>query len=110
VIVVGLGGVLVETMGETSVRLGPVNRETALAMLGETRAGVMLGGVRGKGSYDSEAAAAAIVSLSQLAAATADLLASVEINPLIVLDRGQGAVGVDVLIEPSPTPGAARLR
>lgn len=99
VVVAGPGGVHVETMRDVSVRLGPVDRATALEMLGETRAGELLAGVRGKGPFDAEAAADAIVALSRFGAATGGILASAEINPLIVLERGRGAVGVDVLLE-----------
>jgi acetate---CoA ligase (ADP-forming) len=98
-IVVGLGGMLVEVIKDVSLRLAPVDRATALAMLRETKAGTLLAGFRGKGPYDAEAAADAIAALSRVAAATSDTVAAIEINPLIVLERG--AVGVDVLIQPA---------
>ena len=88
---------------EAATRLGPVDRETALAMLRETRAGALLAGVRGKGPFDAEAAAEAIAALSRFGAATRGLLSAVEVNPLIALEQGQGAVGVDVLwVEMAP--------
>ena len=103
VVVAGLGGIHVEVFREAATRLGPVERETALAMLRETRAGALLAGVRGKGPFDAEAAAEAIAALSRFGAATRGLLSAVEINPLIALEQGQGAVGVDVLwVEMAP--------
>lgn len=101
ILVVGLGGVHVELLREVSLRLGPVDRATASAMLSETRAGTLLDGFRGKGPYDVEAAAEAIAALSRFGAATRGLVAAAEINPLIVRPRGQGALGVDALIEPA---------
>jgi hypothetical protein len=109
VVVAGLGGVHVEVMREVSVRLGPVDRDTALTMLHETRAGQFLAGVRGQAPFDAEAAADAIVALSRFGAATRGLVAAVEINPLLVLDRGRGAVGVDLLLERLPRDTKASL-
>jgi acetate---CoA ligase (ADP-forming) len=102
--VVGLGGVYVELLREPAIRLGPVTVETAAAMLRQTRAGTVLDGFRGQGPYDVEAAARAVVALSALGAATHGTLAAIEVNPLIVRPRGQGAVGVDVVIEGTPRP------
>lgn len=99
VLVVGVGGILVEILKDVSVRLGVVDRQGALEMLGETAAGKLLAGVRGAGPYDLDAAAAVIARLSVLGVASRGLLKSIEINPLIVLERGSGALGVDVLIE-----------
>lgn len=99
IIVVGLGGTYVEVSSDVSLRVGPVDHATALKMLGETRAGTLLAGTRGQGAYDIDAAARAIVALSQFGAETRSQFASIEINPLIVLPKGQGASGVDVVIE-----------
>lgn len=98
-LVVGLGGIFVELLRETSERLGPVDEDTARAMLDETKAGQVLRGFRGQGSFDIAAAAAAIAAISRFGAATIDSLAALEINPLIVHSSGQGATGVDLLIE-----------
>jgi acetyltransferase len=102
VLVVGLGGILVEFIKSVSVRLGPVDAAEARAMLDECRAGEMLAGLRGKGPYDIAAAAAAIAALSRFAAAAGPYIGALEINPLIV--GAKGAVGVDVLLTP-PAPG-----
>ncbi|MEO8203176.1 MAG: acetate--CoA ligase family protein, partial [Betaproteobacteria bacterium] len=100
-VVVGPGGLLVEVMGKASVRRGPVDAETAAAMLNETAAGTLLDGVRGRGACDRDAAARAIAALSQLGAALHATAATIEINPLIV--GAHGALGVDLLIEPHRT-------
>ena len=99
-LVVGLGGMFVELLNKSSERLGPVDEATAKAMLDETRAGQILRGFRGQGPYDIGAAAAAIAAISRFGAATIDSVSVLEINPLIVHVAGEGATGVDLLLEP----------
>ena len=99
VIAVGVGGTLVEIIRQASIRLAPVDREAALAMLDETPAGCLLRGVRGRGPYDIEAAADALTAFARLAHAAGDALRALEINPLIVLEQGKGVLGVDVVFE-----------
>ena len=98
-VVVGLGGTYVEIASDVAVRIGPVDLETAHAMLAETKAAKLLAGVRGKGPFDADAAAQAIVALSAFGARTRGTYAGIEVNPLIVLPAGHGAVGVDAVIE-----------
>ena len=69
-------------------------------MLDETRAGKLLRGTRGADPYDIDVAVAVIVALSRLGAAGEDVLAAIEINPLIV--HRTGAVAVDLLVEGTP--------
>ena len=76
----------------TRIESGVPSNATAKA------AAKLLAGFRGRGPYDPKAAARAIAALSRFGAATIGKLASIEINPLIVNENG--AVGVDVLIEP----------
>ena len=97
-VLAGPGGVLAEISAQASVRLGPVDLAMARAMLGETAAARLLGGVRGRPRCDIDAAARAIAAFSRLAAAHVGHYAALEINPLIVTARG--AVGVDLLLEP----------
>jgi acetate---CoA ligase (ADP-forming) len=99
VIVAGLGGIFVEVIKDVALRLGPVDSESAAAMLNETAAGRLLAGNRGSPPFDLGAAAEAISRLSVVGAAARKSLHAIEINPLIVLERGKGAFGVDALIE-----------
>jgi acyl-CoA synthetase (NDP forming) len=98
-VVVGPGGVLVDVVKQASVRRGPIDASTAAEMLDETVVGALLAGVRGAPPVDRAAAAEAIAALSRLGALLHGAVATIEINPLIVLERG--AVGVDLLIERS---------
>lgn len=102
-IVVGMGGTYVEIFKAASLRMAPLGRDEALDMLRQGALGKILAGARGKGPYDIEAAAGAVVALSNFALGTADLFAAIEINPLIVLEKG--AFGVDVVLEPRGAKG-----
>ncbi|MBV8166755.1 MAG: acetate--CoA ligase family protein, partial [Alphaproteobacteria bacterium] len=95
-VVVGPGGLLVEVMRGAAVRRAPIDADEAAAMLDETAAGV-----RGGPPLDRAAAAAAVAALSRLGALLHGRVATIEINPLIVTERG--AVGVDLLVEPAPS-------
>ena len=99
VVMVGPGGLFVETLRDVSFRIGPVGAGEVRDMLHETHAATFLSGLRGKAASDVGAAINAVVALSSFAAATADRVASVEINPLIVLPEGRGAVAVDAVLE-----------
>lgn len=103
IVVVGVGGILVETMKQTSLRLGPVSAETAREMLAETPAAALIAGVRGKGPFDLEAAIEAIVGFSAFAYATTDAAATIEINPLVVRAKGKGVMALDLVLEPLPS-------
>ena len=96
----GLGGVFVEIAKDNVLRRAPVSRDDALAMVRSIKAFALLDGARGRPRMDIEALAEAISRLSAWANQYADEFAGVEINPLIVLPRGQGVIAVDALISP----------
>jgi hypothetical protein len=99
VTVVGMGGINAEAFKETSVRLGPVDPLTAREMFSETVIGTLLAGRHGRRRLDADAAARAVAALSRIGAGMSGVLSSVEVNPLMVLGEGHGALGVDVLME-----------
>jgi acyl-CoA synthetase (NDP forming) len=98
VIMFGLGGIFVEVLKDVALRLAPIDKPGALAMIAEINGRAILEGVRGQQPCDIDALADALVKLSQFAAAHADDVESIDINPLIVLPRGQGAYALDALI------------
>ena len=98
VVMVGLGGIFVEVLHDVALRLAPVDRSGAIAMIGEIKGRAVLEGARGRPPLDTEALADALVALSRFAAALADEIESVDINPFLVLPRGQGAVALDALV------------
>lgn len=99
VVVFGSGGVLVELLKDSSLRLPPLSRREALEMIHETRGVRLLQGFRGQPPADVDALVDALVRLSQLAADLGDLVVALDVNPLMVLPKGQGVRAVDALVE-----------
>ena len=96
IIVVGAGGILVELTKDVAFRLLPVGADDARAMLAELKVSKLLDGYRGKPAADVDALVAAICGLSDYYLNHRHLLADLEINPVIVLPKGQGLRAVDV--------------
>ena len=96
VVMVGLGGVFTEVMKDVAFRVAPVSPETAEEMVNELKGVALLKGARGKRPVDMAALSKAISDLSIFAAAHADTLDSVEMNPVRALP--QGCLALDALI------------
>ncbi|AEW94721.1 MULTISPECIES: acetate--CoA ligase family protein [Streptomycetaceae] len=96
-VTVGLGGVLVEVLRDTSVRVPPFGEDEARAMLRELRGAPLLDGVRGAPPADTDALVDVVLRTQRMALELGDLLGELDINPLMVLPRGQGAVALDAL-------------
>ncbi len=96
VLLVGLGGVLVEVLRDTALALAPVGKAEARRMLEGLRGWKLLAGYRGAPPVDVDAACEAIARISEFAADHADLVAEVDVNPLLA--RPDGAVALDALI------------
>jgi acyl-CoA synthetase (NDP forming) len=96
--VISAGGVLIEFLAERAVVLPPVTPAAARAILDRLRVGAVLSGVRGQPPADLTAIADAIAALSALAAELGDVLAALDVNPLIC--GPAGAVAADVLAVP----------
>ncbi|MFN8682378.1 acetate--CoA ligase family protein [Paracoccus sp. P2] len=94
-VLVAAGGVMTEILQDRAIRMAPVDLETAHRMLGELRSLPLLTGFRGKAAGDLDAVASAIVALSQLV--LNPQVDELEINPLMVMPEGQGALAVDVV-------------
>ena len=103
VVVVGLGGIFAEIIQDVAVRPAPVDEAEAMAMLRSLKAFPVLDGARGRAKADLKAAAGAIAALSRFAAAHADEVAEIDINPLLLLPEGQGAMALDALLVPAKT-------
>ncbi|MFK7942386.1 MAG: acetate--CoA ligase family protein [Paracoccaceae bacterium] len=96
VVMAGLGGVFTEIFADISFRQAPVSQETARGMLEELKGAKLLKGYRGKHPVDLDAASSAISKLSIFAAAHADAIESVEMNP--VRARQHDCMALDALI------------
>jgi acetyltransferase len=93
----GLGGIYVEVLKDVTFRLCPVSLEDARQMITEIRAFGLLRGARGEHPADLEAVADTIVKISALATDFPEIT-ELDVNPLIVADRGGGALAADIRI------------
>ncbi len=94
-VLVGLGGLLVEILQDVQIAPAPLRPEDALAMLRRLKLWPVLAGVRGRPPLDVTAAADALVRLSWLAADLGGRLAEMDLNPILLRAAGGGAVAVD---------------
>lgn len=99
VVLCGLGGILVEVLKDIAVGIPPLTRLQAHDLLSRLRGFQILAGMRGKPAGDVEALCDAIVAVANLAVSLGDQLNGIDINPLIVLPKGQGVVAVDAVVE-----------
>ncbi len=95
-IVVGLGGVLVEILADTAVELAPVDAGAARRMLESLKGYRLLTGYRGAAPVDLDRLAGIVSSVSRLAADLADVIGEIDVNPVIC--SAERIVAVDGLI------------
>ena len=93
-LVCGLGGVLVELVRDVAFRLPPVSDLDAREMFSRLRAAHLLDGYRGMPPGDREALVGLITRVSALVEVVPELR-ELDLNPVKVLEPGQGAVAVD---------------
>jgi acyl-CoA synthetase (NDP forming) len=93
----GSGGIFAEVFEDVAFRVPPFTKRQARAMVEETRGARLLHGVRGRPAGDVDALVDAIMRLQRLALEVGDEIAELDVNPLMVLPRGQGVVAVDSL-------------
>jgi acyl-CoA synthetase (NDP forming) len=98
VLLLGAGGVAAELFQDTALRLLPITRVDAEAMLEELKAVRLLRGWRGAPPADRTALVDAILAFAAMAAAAGERLVEAEINPLFVLPEGEGVCAVDGLV------------
>ena len=98
VVMVGSGGTLAEVLNDVAFRKAPIGRAEAKRMIAELAGARVLEGARGRPRCDLDALAGAVAALSRFAAAHADVIESVDVNPLAVLPEGEGALALDALI------------
>lgn len=96
VVMVGLGGVLIEVLKDVVFRAAPVTDGEALRMLDELKSRAVLDGVRGRPPVDKAALAQMISAVSTLGAAGGSRLVELDLNP--VMAGPKGAIAVDWLM------------
>src|SRR5205085_9206634 len=104
VVMLGLGGIFVEVLRDVTFRIAPFGIEEAHNMIRELRGAAILEGARGQPPCDIGALAEALSRLSVFVTAQKGQFTSIDVNPLLVRPKGQGAAALDALIL---TPAAA---
>jgi len=105
-VIVGLGGILVEVMRDTALRLAPLSAGDARAMLAELRGAAMLRGVRGQAPSDLDAIVNLLVKLSEFAIAHPEVR-EMDLNPVSVYARGLAVLDARVLVGSSESKTVA---
>ncbi len=96
-LMIGLGGIYVEILGDVSFRLAPVSEEEAAEMLRELKSYALLRGTRGEKAADVDAVVESILRISQLVVDFPEI-AEMDVNPLRVLEEGKGCLAADARI------------
>jgi acyl-CoA synthetase (NDP forming) len=96
VILFGTGGVDLELTRDVAIGACPLDEAGALDLIARTRAGVIIGGYRGRPPLDRTALAQAIVALSNVMEDAQGAIAEIDVNPFLL--REQGGVALDALV------------
>jgi acyl-CoA synthetase (NDP forming) len=103
-IMVGLGGILVEVLKDVAFRICPIDAAEARAMLGELKGHALLSGFRGEAAVDDTALVDVMVRIGGadgLLMRHANTVAELDLNPVIVSASGAVAADARVLLEPA---------
>jgi len=103
-IMTGLGGVFVEVMKDVSFRICPITRADAAEMLSELRGAPLLQGARGRAPVSTDALIDILVKIGGekgLLTQSADEIAEIDINPIIVTAEGATAVDARFILQQS---------
>ncbi|MDU6730711.1 MAG: acetate--CoA ligase family protein, partial [Bradyrhizobium sp.] len=97
ILMVGLGGIWVEALGDVQLLAPDLPRAAIIERLRRLKAAKLLDGFRGAPPIDLDAVADVIALLGQLMLQYPEVT-EVDINPLVAYGRGQGVVALDALI------------
>ena len=97
VLLLGLGGIWVEALGDVQVLTGNADGVQILEALGKLRSAKFLTGFRGAPPADLDAVVQVLLAIGQLMQ-TIPELTEIDVNPLMVHAKGQGATALDALI------------
>jgi acetate---CoA ligase (ADP-forming) len=97
-LVMGLGGIFVEILADVAIRIPPISAAEARRALESLKGAKVFAGARGAPPADIDAFAEMAARLSWLAYDLRDEIGELDLNPVIVLPKGQGAFAVDALV------------
>ena len=95
---VGLGGLFVEVLRDRVILPTPISINEALRALSQLKGSAILDGVRGRLASDKIALAELMVKLSNFGSDFSDIIAEIDLNPVIVHEEGHGVTIADGLI------------
>ena len=95
---------MVELMRDSASLLIPTTRERVLQALGQLRCTPLFSGFRGAPPADLNAAADVILAVAGMVEDDPTAIVELDINPLLLLAEGQGAIAADALICLSAKP------
>ncbi len=93
----GLGGIYVELFKNVTFRLAPIGRNNARRMITGIKGFEVLTGFRGKPEADIETIEKLLVGLSNMVMDNPQIK-ELDINPLLVHEKGKGATAADIII------------
>ena len=97
-LLIGGGGITVEVIRDSASLLLPTTRDRVLHALGRLKSAPLFGGFRGAPPADLNAAADVILAVAGMVEDDPSYIVELDINPLMLLAEGQGAVAADALI------------
>lgn len=99
VVMLGEGGTLVEVRRDVISLLAPFSADEVLEGLQRLRIAPLFDGYRDRPALDLAAFADAAVKLGDFACRYRERIRSIDINPVMVLARGEGVLAVDAVVE-----------
>ena len=96
-VMVGLGGIFAEALGDVAFRLAPLQPVDAADLVDDLANQALLGAVRGEPPVDRTALAGILLALAEVGTDD-ERIRSIDLNPLIVTTGGT-PVAVDALVE-----------
>jgi acetate---CoA ligase (ADP-forming) len=98
VLIFGAGGILVELISDFSIAIGPFDAVKVRKMIDRTKVSRILKGYRSNPAYSEKKLINTLVSVGQMISEHPEIK-SLEINPLVLTDKGLGVTGLDAKIE-----------
>ncbi len=100
-LVIGAGGILVELLNDSTNLLLPTSETKVREAIDGLKVSKLLKGFRGKPEADIDAVVKAIMSIAKFVEDHSDRIQELDVNPLMVCAKGDGAFAADALISMS---------
>lgn len=97
-LILGTGGILVNLLNDSATLLLPTSREAIHKALMGLQGAALLKGYRGRAEADVEAVVDTVMAIATLAMTHWNNIEELDVNPLMVRPKGNGAIAVDALI------------